>query len=101
MFIVLCDEIFRCHNKPFRLVTRAWKRHAFYCPLTWCIPHLVLLRARSETELEGIAARLDRLKIQYQPFYEPDLANQLTSLATEPLSAARRKPLRRYACWPG
>ena len=62
-------------------------------------PHLVVLGIGSEFQLRHVAARLEALGIQYQPFYEPDLGGQLTSLATEPLSMQRRKPLQRYRCW--
>ena len=62
-------------------------------------PHLVVIGCESEVHLQFVAARLDAIGIQYRPFYEPDLAESLTALATEPLSDARKKPLRRYRCW--
>lgn len=62
-------------------------------------PHLVVLGSESEVSLQFIAARLEAFGIQYRPFYEPDLADSLTALATEPLSGSRRKPLQRYRCW--
>ena len=62
-------------------------------------PHLVILGTDSEFQLQHVAARLEALGIQYQPFYEPDLGSQLTSLATEPLSLQQRKAMQRYRCW--
>ena len=62
-------------------------------------PHLVILGIDSEFQLQHVAARLEALGIQYQPFYEPDLGSQLTSLATEPLSLQQRKAMQRYRCW--
>ena len=62
-------------------------------------PHLVVLGIRCETNLRRIAARLQQLGIQFRPFYEPDLGEQLTALATNPLSDSQRRPLRRYQCW--
>ena len=60
---------------------------------------MVVLGIGSEFQLQHAAARLEALGIQYQPFYEPDLGGQLTSLATEPLSMQRRKAMQRYRCW--
>ena len=62
-------------------------------------PHLVLIGARHEFDLELIAARLTRLGIEYRRFYEPDADHSLTALATEPLCADRKRPLKRYQCW--
>lgn len=64
-------------------------------------PHLVVLGIGSEFQLQHVIARLESLGIQCQPFYEPDLGGELTSLATEPLSPKRRKVMQRYRCWEG
>ena len=86
-------------------------------PMEQVHPHLVLLGVASEQKLLLAAAHLERLGVQYRPFYEPDLkqkldfhpsdlpplTSQLTALTTQPISAddPRRKHLRRYQCWTG
>lgn len=50
-------------------------------------PHLVFCGAKN---LQKEADRLDLLGISYRLFFEPDLNNQLTAIATEPVSCDRK-----------
>jgi hypothetical protein len=67
-------------------------------PSTAAHPHLVLIGVPSEQALQLVFARLHALEIICWPFHEPDLSNQLTAIATEPISADRRRFFRRYQC---
>lgn len=58
----------------------------------------MLCRVASERELLAAADRLDRLGVRIALFREPDLNNEATALATEPLCADRRGTLARYPC---
>jgi hypothetical protein len=53
-------------------------------------PFLVICGVRDERRLGHCRDRLDRAGIRYRAFFEPDLGNQLTALASEPLRGARR-----------
>ena len=61
-------------------------------------PHLVLCGVRSEDSLSVIALRLNRLGIAFRSFHEPDLNDQLTAIATEPIPGDQRRHFRRYQC---
>ena len=63
-------------------------------------PHLIVLGARSETDLMCIAARLERNQIRFRKFCEPDLGDQWTALATQPSQEiVVRSFFKRYRCW--
>jgi hypothetical protein len=40
---------------------------------------------KNEAALRKLSERLSILDIKYSEFYEPDIGNQLTAIATEPL----------------
>jgi hypothetical protein len=61
-------------------------------------PHLVILGAADELELQRACARLRAVGVDFQYFREPDLGNSLTAVATPPLRGAARRFFRRYVC---
>ncbi len=60
--------------------------------------NLVVIGIKDEARLRACLYRLGELHIRCRPFFEPDLDNQLTAIATEPLleDAPVRRELRRY-----
>jgi len=60
--------------------------------------HLVVIGIKDEARLRGVVSKLQELGIRHRSFHEPDLNNQLTAIATEPISedAPVRRVLRRY-----
>jgi hypothetical protein len=61
-------------------------------------PHLVLIGVSSEQALGHVLSRLQALGVICGTFREPDLGHELTAIATEPISGARRRFFRRYQC---
>lgn len=59
-------------------------------------PHLVVCRVRDEQALQREASRIELSGIRFAPFYEPDRNNELTAIATEPVSGSNRRRFRRY-----
>lgn len=55
-------------------------------------PHLVFCKTNN---LEKELSRLQELDISYCPFYEPDLDNRLTAIATEPIFGDLRTVFRK------
>ena len=55
-------------------------------------PHLVFCKTNN---LEKELSRLRENNISHKPFYEPDLDNRLTAIATEPISGDSRKHFRK------
>ena len=52
--------------------------------------YLVLLSVKDKEELLSMVDKLDRKGISYTKFYEPDLNNQLTSIALQPSRESRK-----------
>ena len=65
------------------------------------IDSAVICSVRNEKELLKAEHRLGFDRIQTVLFREPDIGNEATALATEPLVPDRRKPLSRYQLWEG
>lgn len=59
-------------------------------------PHLVVLGVRDENKLIQIQSKLEAAGIRFRSFIEPDIGNQLTAIATEPISGERRKFFKNY-----
>lgn len=59
-------------------------------------PSLILCAMKNEAQLTNAADNLERQGIRIQRFYEPDIGNQLTAIATEPLSGEARKAMRKF-----
>lgn len=63
------------------------------------ISSIVVCAVDNEIELYKAEDRLGRKNIRHYLFKEPDLGNQATALATEPLDEPRRKMMGRYQLW--
>ena len=61
-------------------------------------PHICLCGVKNEASLISGANYLDSHGISFCAWYEPDRNNELTALATEPLSGDRRSSLRKFQC---
>jgi len=59
-------------------------------------PYVVILSARDESRLHRVRKYLIGEGIKHVHFYESDLDDQLTALATEPIHGDRRKLFRKY-----
>lgn len=59
-------------------------------------PHLVLIGVKDELRLFNCTQKLDQLGIAYRSFVEPDLDNQLTAVATAPISGDLRHHFKKY-----
>lgn len=53
----------------------------------------------SEARLNQVINRLDSYGIKLAVFREPDLDNQITAIATEPLGEQPRKRMSKYKLW--
>lgn len=53
-------------------------------------PYLAQLSVENEEELKLLIAKLQKFNIKYSIFREPDLGNQITSIAIEPSEKTRR-----------
>jgi hypothetical protein len=61
-------------------------------------PHLVLLAIKDESRLQKVQTYLSEHRIQFKSFYESDINDSLTAVATEPIAAESsvRKYLRKF-----
>jgi hypothetical protein len=59
-------------------------------------PHLVLCGVSDETTLEREQGRLEAYGVRTVSFREPDRNNELTAVATEPLTGEAQRRTRRY-----
>jgi hypothetical protein len=59
-------------------------------------PNLVLLGVNDEKKLVNTLRRIEKLGIRCKAFVEPDIGNQLTAIATEPVSGDSRHHFKQY-----
>lgn len=59
-------------------------------------PSVIVLGVRDESKLHQVRQRLVEAGFRHVHFYESDFDDQLTALATEPVSGERRKWFRKY-----
>jgi pentose-5-phosphate-3-epimerase len=59
-------------------------------------PHLVVCEVKTEDHLKKTIEKLNRTDIQYKVFREPDIGNELTAIATEPLFGDKRKFFKKF-----
>lgn len=59
-------------------------------------PSVIVCGVRDESNLWKIHRRLERLGVQFRDFYEPDIDNQLTAIASSPISGANRETFKHY-----
>lgn len=70
-------------------------RHFF--PANLGTPNLILLGVDSEQELFRVLGRIQQAGIKHQAFYEPDVGDQLTAIATEPVYGSTRRFFKKYS----
>jgi len=63
------------------------------------IHHIVVCRIPSETQLLKAQYNIEQKGIRTILFQEPDIGNQATALATEPIAASDRRKLSKYKLW--
>lgn len=63
------------------------------------IPYMILIGVSDKQALEDVMARLDRYKIRFEAFHEPDNNMGLTAVTTHLLTNKERGPLRMYPKW--
>jgi hypothetical protein len=59
-------------------------------------PFIIVCGVPDEPALFRCLDRVARLGVRHRAFREPDIGNQLTALATEPVFGARRRCFRKY-----
>ena len=59
-------------------------------------PSVIVLAAKNESRLHRVRTYLIENNVQHVHFYEPDMDNQLTALATEAIFSDRRSLFRKY-----
>ena len=64
-------------------------------------PHLVFCNVRDIGRLNNAAKKIHKHGIKFKPFYEPDIGNEFTALATEPLRGDKRKHLKDFQLMKG
>lgn len=60
---------------------------------------VVVCEANSELRLQQVIKKLDNKNIPLVRFYEPDIGNQLTAVATSPLTVEEKKCLSKFRLW--
>ena len=63
------------------------------------IHHIVVCQIPSESRLLKAQYNIEQKGIRTVLFREPDLGNQATALATEPIAASDRRKLSKYQLW--
>ena len=63
-------------------------------------PYLVILAVKNEAKLHRVTKYLVEHGVRFVHFYENDLDNQLTAIATQPIAenSAQRALFRKYQC---
>lgn len=59
-------------------------------------PHLVVVGVNDESRLFKCASKLDKAGIRYKTFIEPDIGDQATAIATEPITGEARNHFKNY-----
>ena len=61
-------------------------------------PHVVLCGVKNIQKLIGYSQKLNQAGIRYRAFFEPDLNDEMTALATEPISDEHRQLFNNAQC---
>lgn len=59
-------------------------------------PSVIICVVKSEDKLQKITQELSQKKIKFSEFREPDIGNQLTAIASEPLRGNDREAFKRF-----
>lgn len=69
---------------------------AFYDPQTQEHPHLIILSVKNERALIKASLKLSHCGYNFKEFREPDIGNELTAIACEPVSGDKRLFFQKY-----
>jgi len=58
-------------------------------------PHVIVLGVDNEAQLRHFQLKIMALGIESRAFYEPDIGNQMTAIASRPVFGLERKPFAR------
>ena len=61
-------------------------------------PHVILCGVKNAQKLIGLSYKLDQAGIRYRAFFEPDLNNEITALATEPIAGCDKQLFKNIQC---
>lgn len=64
-------------------------------------PSVIIFGIKSEPKLKDIAARLIEAGVRHRVFVEPDIGDQWTAIATEPVVGERRSLFSKYTLLKG
>jgi hypothetical protein len=56
-------------------------------------PSVIIVTVKSEHKLKTIA---EKLQVKFRAFFEPDIGNQMTAIATEPIHGDDRQFFRKF-----
>ena len=59
-------------------------------------PHLIVFGAKNQNKIKKCMSHLEEQGVAYCEFVEPDMQNEITAIATEPLSGDKRKFLSKF-----
>jgi Peptidyl-tRNA hydrolase PTH2 len=59
-------------------------------------PNVIVFGVKSEAKLMSLAQRVQEQGVKIQMFREPDIGDQMTSFATEPVIGERREIFKKY-----
>jgi hypothetical protein len=59
-------------------------------------PHVIICGIDNQSKLNQAISKIKEADIRYQPFYEADIDNELTAIATEPVYGEKRGIFKRY-----
>lgn len=64
--------------------------------MTGAHPSVIICEVKSEQKLNQISEELSQKGIRFSSFHEPDIGNQMTAIASEPLKLERRDAFKRF-----
>lgn len=64
-------------------------------------PSVIIFGIKSEPKLKDIAARLQEAGVRHRVFVEPDIGDQWTAIACEPVAGERRSIFSKYTLLQG
>ena len=65
-------------------------------PIPAQTPNVIILSVEDEAQLRSVIQELTAHNIGHAPFREPDMGNQITAVATEPVHGSRRRLFRKH-----
>lgn len=59
-------------------------------------PHVIICGIDNKSKLNQAISKIKEADIKYQPFYEADIDDELTAIATEPVVGVSRRIFKKY-----